>query len=149
MVSIYLMPDSAAARTDLLAELQNYRNDMADVLRTSLTFVDRNLSLWGLDDNFDAAARMRNDKDGFETMRAIVGSLAAKARLHVIACLRANNINNLHSLAVQMRPMLECAGQIRVYMEGILSKRIEAIAGPSHKCRWISTPIADGVLDRL
>ena len=74
--------------------------------------------------------RMRNDKDGFETMRAIVGSLAAKARLHVIACLRANNINNLHSLAVQMRPMLECAGQIRVYMEGILSKRIEAIAGP-------------------
>ena len=29
------------------------------------------------------------------------------------------------------------------------AQRIEAIAGPCHKCRWISTPIANGGLDRL
>ena len=35
-----------------------------------------------------------------------------KARLHVIAVLVANHNSNLHSLAVQMRPALECAGQV-------------------------------------
>lgn len=35
-----------------------------------------------------------------------------KARIHTAAVLRANETRNLHSVAVQMRPVLECAGQI-------------------------------------
>ena len=35
-----------------------------------------------------------------------------KARLHTVAVLAANETENLHSLAVQMRPALECAGQV-------------------------------------
>ena len=35
-------------------------------------------------------------------------SLLRKARLHAIAVLRANETGNVHSLAVQMRPVLEC-----------------------------------------
>ena len=38
--------------------------------------------------------------------------LLRKARIHVVAVLRANETSNLHSLAVQMRPVLECAGQV-------------------------------------
>ena len=35
-----------------------------------------------------------------------------KAGLHMVAMLRANERSNMHSLAVQMRPILECAGQV-------------------------------------
>ena len=38
--------------------------------------------------------------------------LLRKARIHTDAVLRANETGNLHSLAVQMRPVLECAGQV-------------------------------------
>ena len=43
--------------------------------------------------------------------------LLRKARLHAVAVLRANEASNLHSLAVQMRPALECAGQVVFIME--------------------------------
>ena len=38
--------------------------------------------------------------------------LLRKARIHTTAVLRANESRNLHSLAVQMRTVLECAGQV-------------------------------------
>jgi len=38
--------------------------------------------------------------------------LLRKARIHSVATIRANEKNNLHSLGVQMRPVLECAGQV-------------------------------------
>lgn len=41
-----------------------------------------------------------------------VALLLRKARIHTTAVLRANETSNLHSLAVQMRPALECVGQI-------------------------------------
>jgi len=44
--------------------------------------------------------------------RLIASLLIRKARLHVIAVQVANRNCNLHSLAVQMRPSLECAGQV-------------------------------------
>jgi len=50
--------------------------------------------------------------DPVETGRIIGGLLLRKARIHTLAVLRANETSNLHSLAVQMRPVLECAGQV-------------------------------------
>ncbi|MDE2925626.1 MAG: hypothetical protein OXT71_04425 [Acidobacteriota bacterium] len=44
--------------------------------------------------------------------RVVVPLLLRKARIHTSAVLRAKESGNLHSLAVQMRPVLECAGQI-------------------------------------
>lgn len=38
--------------------------------------------------------------------RIMCALLLRKARLHTIAILRANESNNVHSLAVQMRPVL-------------------------------------------
>ena len=121
------MPNSASEIAELAAGLQSYRGEMADALRTSLAFVERYLSLWGIDDRFDASTGMRDNIDLSRGMRAIVGALAANTRLHAIACLRANDMNNLHSLAVQMRPALECAGQIRIYMESVLEKRVDVL----------------------
>ena len=40
------------------------------------------------------------------------GLLVRKAQLHLIAALRANETNNLHSLSAQMRVVLECASQV-------------------------------------
>ena len=50
--------------------------------------------------------------DPAATGRIIGGMLLHKARIHILAVLRANETSNLHSLAVQMRPVLECAGQV-------------------------------------
>ena len=44
--------------------------------------------------------------------RITAALLLRKARIHTVAALRANETSNLHSLAVQMRPVLECAGQV-------------------------------------
>ncbi len=41
------------------------------------------------------------------------GLLLRKAHLHIKAVLRANETDNLHSMAVQMRVVLECAAQIK------------------------------------
>ena len=42
-----------------------------------------------------------------------------KAHLHVVAALRANKTSNIHSLAAQMRPALECAGQVVSTMQAL------------------------------
>ena len=44
--------------------------------------------------------------------RITAALLLRKARIDTVAALRANETSNLHSLAVQMRPVLECAGQV-------------------------------------
>ncbi len=51
-------------------------------------------------------------KDPVSTYRLMCVPLLRKARIHALAVLRANENLNVHSLAVQMRPVLECAGQV-------------------------------------
>ncbi|MDE0080022.1 MAG: hypothetical protein OXO50_21055 [Caldilineaceae bacterium] len=51
-------------------------------------------------------------KDPSSTFRLVCVQLLRKARIHALAALRANETLNVHSLAVQMRPALECAGQV-------------------------------------
>ena len=60
----------------------------------------------------EASARIDVDADPTATLRIIGALLLRKARIHTVAVLRPNETNNLHSLAVQMRPVLECAGQV-------------------------------------
>ena len=51
-------------------------------------------------------------KDSTGTYRMYCALFLHKAGLHMVAMLRANERSNVHSLAVQMRPILECAGQV-------------------------------------
>ena len=57
--------------------------------------------------------------DPTSTFEASTGLLVRKAHLHVAAALRANQSNNMHSLAAQMRPALECAGQVVTTMKNL------------------------------
>ena len=52
------------------------------------------------------------EDDPARLFRITCALLLRKARMHALAVLRANEANNVHSLAVQMRPVLECAGQV-------------------------------------
>ena len=60
----------------------------------------------------EATAQIDLDADPAATLRIQGALLLRKARIHTVAALRANETGNLHSLAVQMRPVLECAGQV-------------------------------------
>ena len=60
----------------------------------------------------EAKAEIDINADPAATLRIGGALLLRKARIHTVAVLRANETSNLHSLAVQMRPVLECAGQV-------------------------------------
>ena len=60
----------------------------------------------------EANAQIDLDADPTATLRIQGALLLRKARVHAVAALRANETSNLHSLAVQMRPILESAGQV-------------------------------------
>ena len=60
----------------------------------------------------EARAEIDFDADPTAAVRVMAALLLRKARIHTDAVLRANESSNLHSLTVQMRPVLECAGQV-------------------------------------
>ena len=52
------------------------------------------------------------EEDPLGVLRVTTHLLTKKARFHAMAVRSANEAGNIHSLAVQMRPALECAGQM-------------------------------------
>ena len=60
----------------------------------------------------ESTAEIDINADPTAAIRIEGALLLRKARIHTNAVLRANESSNLHSLAVQMRPVLECAGQV-------------------------------------
>lgn len=59
-----------------------------------------------------ASAKLFFETDPANVYRLTCTLLLRKARIHSLAVFRANETNNVHSLAVQARPVLECAGQV-------------------------------------
>ena len=59
-----------------------------------------------------ASVKIVPEDDPARVYRFICALLLRKARIHALAVLRANKTKNVHSLAVQVRPVLECAGQV-------------------------------------
>ena len=68
----------------------------------------------------EATAEIDIDADPAATLRIVGALLLRKARIHTVAVLRANETSNLHSLAVQMRPVLECAGQVVFFFQNAI-----------------------------
>ncbi len=60
----------------------------------------------------DIGPSFRLEDDPTSAHRVTCALLLRKARVHADAALRANQAGNIHSLGVQMRPVLECAGQV-------------------------------------
>ena len=97
----------------LSTDVARCRAGMAELL-TKAVAMTRKLERW-LDVTGgwrEATARIDLDADPTATLRIMGALLLSKARIHTVAVLRANETSNLHSLAVQMRPVLECAGQV-------------------------------------
>ena len=67
-------------------------------------------------------ARAGLEDDPTAAYRITCALLLRKARLHTVAVLHANETGNLHSLAVQMRPVLECAGQVVFVFHNLVIK---------------------------
>ena len=104
---------AARQRATVAVEVARYRAGMADLLAGSVsTTRDLEGSLGDAGGVLEATAQADLEADPTAPFRSQCAVLLRKARLHADAVLRANAANNSHSLAVQMRPVLECAGQV-------------------------------------
>ena len=95
---------------------------MAGCLRASLAGINNFLSPVDFDGIFLPIEKAEFDGDPAIAFRRMSYLLIAKARLHVFAALRANKEGNIHSVAVQMRPALECAGQVVSMFKDLFGK---------------------------
>ena len=95
------------------SEVGRYRTGVANLLAKQVGVVnetERRLDIAVDGDEASWRADLEGDPTG--SLRIMTALLLRKAKLHMIAMLRANERNNVHSLAVQARPVLECAGQV-------------------------------------
>ena len=97
---------------ELESEVTRYRAEMAAVLKGQVAEVGKIKGLLGVKVGDDASERAFLEDVPLGLFRLHCALLLHKARMHMVAVLDANKSNNLHSLAVQMRPVLECAGQV-------------------------------------
>ena len=92
---------------------REYRLVLTGYLQEALEMVRQALSDADFTENFPHIFGEPGKEVGYEyAVLNSSGLLLRKAELHLIAALKANSANNLHSLAVQMRVVLECASQV-------------------------------------
>ena len=106
------MSNNSSGPASLVKLVNKYRVSMASCLQASLAGINDFLSPVDFDKIFEPVSQTEFDNDPAIVFRNMSYVLIAKARLHVFAALTANQSNNIHSLAVQMRPALECSGQV-------------------------------------
>ena len=90
----------------------DYRKSMAGYLRNSHQMIEQVLSSADFVEGFPHIFGRPTHDDPEVFVRNSCGLLLRKAQLHVAAALMANKTNNVHSLAVHMRVVLECAAQV-------------------------------------
>lgn len=94
-------------------DVGRYRVGMAELLEESVSVVgETQRSLGVAVDGERESLQNVLEEDSAGAYRILCALLLHKSKLHMRAMLRANSRNSIHSLAVQMRPILECAGQI-------------------------------------
>ena len=106
------MSNNPSGSASLVKLANKYRESMASFLQASLAGINDFLSPVDFDHIFVPINQAEFDDDPAIAFRKMSYMLISKARLHVFAALMANKLDNMHSLAVQMRPALECAGQV-------------------------------------
>ena len=102
-------------------DLAGCRADMAELLRETVALTGELERLLDATVGWpDGSVRSDFDADPAAAVRVLGAGLLRKARVHTCAVLRANETSNLHSLAVQMRPVLECAGQVVFFFQNMM-----------------------------
>jgi len=117
MIESYRYPNTQEKK------VSEYRETMAVFLHQSVEGIGLALALIDIDDPHIAPSLNEIKEDPLIAFRRSIVLLMQKAQLHAIAARCANNKNNIHSLAVQMRPALECIGQIVSTAHEIIEKR--------------------------
>lgn len=109
---------TVAGRNTPDVEVARYRAGTASLLAQSIQMTRELEQRFGVDgESWEPATESELEADPAIPVRLECALLLRKARLHSDAVLRANAAGNLHSLAVQMRPVLECAGQVVFAMD--------------------------------
>ena len=116
------MSEDLSPPATLATVVTKYRESMAGCLQASLVGINDVLSPIDLDGVFGPISQSEFDDDPVIVFRQMSYLLMTKARLHVFAAVRANRESNIHSLAVQVRPALECAGQVVSVFRDLLGK---------------------------
>ena len=92
--------------------VKDYRQTMACYLLESFRMIQRLLSEADFKKSVPHVFGQPTDDNVAVSGRNDCALLIRKAQMHVNAVLRANKDDNLHSLAVHMRVVLECAAQV-------------------------------------
>ncbi len=142
------MPTVAGLNTPDV-EVPRYRAGTADLLAQSIVTtreLGRRLAADG--DLRELTAQSDIEADPGTPLRVECTLLLRKARVHSDAALRANAANNLHSLAVQMRPILECAGQVVfVFDNHFVAPRLTG--NPGHAVRALDDRLSADFYDTM
>ena len=93
--------------------MNEYRKSMTNYLDEAHKMIQQVLSGADFEDSFPHLFGNPSREDPRVAVRNECGLLLRKAQLHTSAAMRANKSNNLHSLAVHMRVVLECAAQVQ------------------------------------
>ena len=96
----------------VLSEVSRYRTGMAGLLKSRIGEINEIKRRLGVIVGDDASERAALEDVPLGVFRLHCALLLHKSQMHMVAVLGANESNNMHSLAVQMRPVLECAGQV-------------------------------------
>ncbi|GEM_PF-1790725 len=130
-------------------EVPRYRAGTASLLAQSISTTrefERRLAVDG--ELRETTAQSDIEADPGTPLRAQCALLLRKARIHSDAALRANVANNLHSLAVQMRPVLECAGQVVfVFDNHFVAPRLTG--NPGHAVRALNNRLSADCYDTI
>ena len=119
-----------------VSEVGRYRTGMANLLAKLVEEVGEAERWLDVDiEGDEASQRAVLEDDADAVFRIMCALLLRKAKIHMVAMLRANENNNVHSLAVQMRPVLECAGQVVLVFHNLM---IEPERGVSVVHRYIN-----------
>ena len=103
------------------SEVGRYRTGAANLLGNLVGAVGEIEQCLDVDvEGDEAAARAVLEGDPTGPFRITCALLLRKAKIRMIAMLRANQNSNVHSLAVQMRPVLECAGQVVFVLHNLM-----------------------------
>ncbi|MDE0132991.1 MAG: hypothetical protein OXN79_11640 [bacterium] len=95
------------------ADIVRCRSDMAELLGEAVAMTgELERWLYGAVGWPEESANADFGDDPVDAFRTETALALRKARIHSAAAIWANKTNSLHSLAVQMRPVLECAGQV-------------------------------------
>ena len=102
-------------------DFERYRAGIAHLLTQSVEMTRGIERLFGVNAGWEESrGEIDLGANPAEGLRIECAVLLRKARLHSAAVQRANQAGNLHSLAVQMRPVLECAGQVVFIMHNLM-----------------------------